>query len=429
MHLFPPARRHPATRPVGRPARRTPVVVSALIAGAVFASVGTGQTAAARDPLKDEQRDVKQQLAHAKDDLHESSARAVRTAKALEAAQTQLASARDALEAAQARREAARLRDQLMQRKLVAAQDRLRRARLELAAGQAAVEQQRSSVASMISAIYQQGDPELLAFSAILDTETPADLTRQMEARNAIVGSETRAYDKLRAAEVLLDLRADEVREAKEETAERRRQAARRLEARQAAERRAVAAKAAVQASVVESQRARAAARRARAADLRKIKQLEAEQRRIEQLLAARAHGSAPTGPSDGFLSYPVNGSVTSSFGYRIHPIYGYWGLHDGTDFGAGCGSPLYASADGRVLSAYWSDGYGNRLILDHGVVRGVGLASIYNHATSYTVGVGSRVKRGQVIGYVGSTGWSTGCHLHFTVMVNGKAVDPMNWL
>jgi murein DD-endopeptidase MepM/ murein hydrolase activator NlpD len=162
---------------------------------------------------------------------------------------------------------------------------------------------------------------------------------------------------------------------------------------------------------------------------MRKLKQLKADQARIERMLAARAHGSAPTGPSDGFLSFPVRGPVTSAFGYRVHPIYGYWGLHDGTDFGAGCGTPLYASADGRVLSRYWSDGYGNRLILDHGVVRGVGLASIYNHATSYTVGVGARVRRGQVIGYVGSTGWSTGCHLHFTVMVNGKAVDPMNWL
>ncbi|QCC78629.1 M23 family metallopeptidase [Nocardioides daphniae] len=70
-----------------------------------------------------------------------------------------------------------------------------------------------------------------------------------------------------------------------------------------------------------------------------------------------------------------------------------------------------------------------NRLVLDHGILSGVGVASIYNHATKYVVRTGERVKRGQVIGYVGSTGWSTGCHLHFTVMVNGRTVDPRKWL
>jgi murein DD-endopeptidase MepM/ murein hydrolase activator NlpD len=120
---------------------------------------------------------------------------------------------------------------------------------------------------------------------------------------------------------------------------------------------------------------------------------------------------------------------VTSPYGYRTHPIYGYWGLHDGTDFGGGCGKPLVAAANGRVLQSYWSDVYGNRLVVDHGPLGGTSLASIYNHATRYTVGVGARVQRGQVIGYMGSTGWSTGCHLHYTVMANGRTVDPMKYL
>ena len=68
-------------------------------------------------------------------------------------------------------------------------------------------------------------------------------------------------------------------------------------------------------------------------------------------------------------------------------------------------------------------------MIIDNGAQSGVGLATIYNHATSYIVGVGDRVERGQVIGYQGSTGWSTGCHLHFTVTVNGNTVDPLGWL
>ena len=88
----------------------------------------------------------------------------------------------------------------------------------------------------------------------------------------------------------------------------------------------------------------------------------------------------------------------------------------------------MYAAAGGKVISQYYQSAWGNRLIIDHGYQRGVGLATIYNHATHYVVGVGSHVNRGQLVGYVGSTGWSTGCHLHFTVMANGVAVDPMRW-
>ena len=120
---------------------------------------------------------------------------------------------------------------------------------------------------------------------------------------------------------------------------------------------------------------------------------------------------------------------MTSPFGYRRHPIYGYWGMHDGVDFGPGCGAPIRAAGPGRVVASYWSDVYGRRLIVSHGAVGGVGLATIYNHATSYNVGVGASVARGQTIGYVGSTGWSTGCHLHFTVLRNGQPVDPMQYM
>ena len=130
-----------------------------------------------------------------------------------------------------------------------------------------------------------------------------------------------------------------------------------------------------------------------------------------------------------GFLLPPVTGPVTSPFGYRIHPIYHYWGLHDGTDFGVSCGEGMRAAADGTVLSRYWSDVYGNRLYIDVGKVNGHNLTVVYNHATSYRVNVGDHVTRGEIVGYVGSTGWSTGCHLHFTVLQDGTAVDPMNYL
>ncbi|HQR27642.1 MAG TPA: M23 family metallopeptidase, partial [Nocardioides sp.] len=361
-------------------------------------------------------------------------ARARRTAARLEAAQAELTPARAQLAAARARLQAARIEDREMQRRLDEAVARLQQARADVAQGRAALGEQRDEVASMISSIYQEGDPELLALGAIMSSQTPADLTHQMEARSVMVGEQTRAYDELRAAEVLLVVREGQVADAKAEAAARRREAAEHLTVMQAAEQDAADAEAAVRTSVSRNRRATQAAERARAADLRQLRALQAEEERIQEMLRQRAqaarngHSGSPQ-PSGGYLSYPVNGPVTSPFGYRVHPIYGYYSLHDGTDFGAGCGQPLFSAADGTVLSSYWSTAYGNRMIIDNGYARGVGLATIYNHAIRYTVGVGDHVRRGEVIGYVGTTGWSTGCHLHFTVMVNGTPVDPMGWL
>jgi murein DD-endopeptidase MepM/ murein hydrolase activator NlpD len=423
VRLFPRTLRRP---------QAAALVVSTLVVGS--AVVGLASPFARADDLRDKQKDVRHQIASAHDDLDESSARARSTAARLEAAKVELATARGALAAAQARVQAARVRDREMQEALDAAVARLERARADVSSGRLALDQQRGDVASMISSIYEQGDPELLAFTALLKSQTPADLTRQMEARNVMVGSETRAYDELHAAEVLLEVREGQVEEAKAETAARRRDAAAHLAETRAAEQEAAAAEAAVEASVTKSRKARAAAEQARAADLRQLRALKQEQDQIAEMLRRRAERarrghSGPPQASGGYLSYPVNGPVTSPFGYRVHPIYGYYSLHDGTDFGAGCGQALYSAADGTVVSSYWNTAYGNRMIIDNGYARGVGLATIYNHAIRYTVGVGDHVSRGQVIGYVGTTGWSTGCHLHFTVMVNGKPVDPMNWL
>ena len=110
----------------------------------------------------------------------------------------------------------------------------------------------------------------------------------------------------------------------------------------------------------------------------------------------------------------------------RLHPVLGYWKLHDGTDFAASCGTEIRAAADGKVVERYFNSGYGNRLMIDHGRVGGSYVTTGYNHATHYVVGVGEHVSRGQVIGYVGSTGYSTGCHLHLMVWENGSRVNPM---
>jgi murein DD-endopeptidase MepM/ murein hydrolase activator NlpD len=172
----------------------------------------------------------------------------------------------------------------------------------------------------------------------------------------------------------------------------------------------------------------------------------EAEQARLQAVLeaqaraaaaaeaaraaAARAAGRAytPVTGGTGFLSRAANGPITSPFGLRYHPILHVWKLHSGTDFAVACGTPVYAAADGTVISAGYGGGNGNRIVVDHGIVSGVDLASTYNHLTSFVVRSG-KVKRGQLIAYSGTTGYSTGCHLHFETLENGQFVNPMKWL
>ncbi len=127
---------------------------------------------------------------------------------------------------------------------------------------------------------------------------------------------------------------------------------------------------------------------------------------------------------SSGFVR-PVEGPITSPFGLRLHPITHVWKLHSGTDIGAACGTPVKAAKDGTVEFAGGVPSYGNRVVLQHDQ----GLETTYNHLTAYAATAGLAVKQGQIIGYVGTTGSSTGCHLHFEVKVNGAFVDPNPYL
>ena len=124
---------------------------------------------------------------------------------------------------------------------------------------------------------------------------------------------------------------------------------------------------------------------------------------------------------SAGGLTLPVPGSVSSSYGLRMHPILGYARMHRGLDFRGGNGTPIVAVADGRVTRAGWAGGYGNQVRLNHAG----GLATSYSHMSRIAVSPGARVRQGQVIGYIGSTGLSTGPHLHFETYRNGVTVNP----
>lgn len=158
------------------------------------------------------------------------------------------------------------------------------------------------------------------------------------------------------------------------------------------------------------------------------IKEFLQEAAELEQVSAElqskiQSTGSPPsTPPPSSGLIWPVNGPVTSPYGYRC--LLGSCGLHPGIDIGVPQGTPIHAAAAGTVIYASWLGGYGNLSVIDHGG----GLSTAYAHQTGFAV-TGGHVSQGQVIGYVGSTGFSTGPHLHFEVRVNGNAVDPMGYL
>ena len=159
--------------------------------------------------------------------------------------------------------------------------------------------------------------------------------------------------------------------------------------------------------------------------DIAVLKRQEAQLLAESRQLTGVINGSSGSGVGTGDMMRPVSGPVTSPFGWRIHPILHYLKFHTGVDFGVGYGSPIRAADSGTVIYATWMGGYGNVIIVDHGR----GISTLYAHQSSLAVSNGTRVSRGQTVGYVGSTGFSTGPHLHFEVRVNGNPVDPMGYI
>jgi len=174
-----------------------------------------------------------------------------------------------------------------------------------------------------------------------------------------------------------------------------------------------------------------AAARAARAGDLQLTKVRMLQSGRLgEQIRAAsaalRKAGDSVEGTGD--FSRPGKGQLTSRYGPRFHPILRYTKLHTGADFGRADGS-VYAADDGVVLFTVANTAYGNMTVIDHGLIDGESITTMYAHQARFLVKEGDRVKKGQPIGVIGSTGYSTGPHLHFEVREAGTVENPMPWL
>ncbi|HVL89956.1 MAG TPA: M23 family metallopeptidase, partial [Actinomycetota bacterium] len=143
------------------------------------------------------------------------------------------------------------------------------------------------------------------------------------------------------------------------------------------------------------------------------------------RIIGEAQRGQSPAAVLERFVFAPVEGPVTSPFGPRIHPIYGYRSLHTGTDIAATEGTALLAPRDGTVLAAGPAGPFGLSVVIDHGGR----IATVLSHLSLVSVAPGDVVRSGDVVGFAGCTGWCTGPHLHFEVWFDGRALDPADWM
>lgn len=468
--------------PVRRPL--TTRIARGIVAAAVTVTIAcSGWLPATADQLDDRKDELNKEMAAQAVAVDEAHAHRSAAVDAATEARQQLADAKAALARAESEQKRAEELDATRAEELRVAEAELKQAKADVAAARAALDSvnkrldeeilvttqqnngllnlalifsdvstsnlnQRAQLAETLFDSSQQELDELeMRRLTLEDAESAADAAEKKatDAREKAAAQLQDSKDKTEAAE---DLKAEVTRLSKEKdaaeakanadvVAEEKRQ--RELEAENAsvekrileriAREKAAAEKAAKEKAAREkaarekAARDKAAAERAAAAS-RSSK--STSQKSTSSKSTSKSTSSKSSATSSTAFMYPVPARITSKYGMRLHPVLGYWKLHDGTDFGASCGTPIKAAYGGVVSERYYNGGYGNRLMIDHGSVNGSYVTTGYNHATRYVVSVGQRVSKGQVIGYVGSTGYSTGCHLHLMVWENGNLVNPM---
>ena len=281
----------------------------------------------------------------------------------------------------------------------------------ELAGTKARLDKHEAQMQQYLLALYRAGEPTYLEVvfraTSFQDFVTRAEFTRRLAQRDeelltALV-SEKQAYESKRAE--LLGLRARQ-----EDLRAQIKQEQDKIEAQAAAARR----------ELKEVTQDRAAAEQM-------LVQMQQESRQIEQMLARLQRGDQRySGSWSGSLKCPIWRSyrISSRYGWRIHPVLHTRRFHDGVDLACPTGTPIHAADKGLVVFVGWQDAYGRTILVDHGS----GISTMYAHCSRFAVKKGQTVGRGQVIGYVGSTGWSTGPHLHFGLRKYGKPTNPMKF-
>lgn len=397
--------------------RRRGALLAGLLAAALLLPLAA--PASAEDP-RARRRRIEAELARSHDDLDESSAAVRQAAASLAAVAAGLPAARQRLAEAEGMLSAARAGAAASAASLTRAQDGLAAASRDHAAASARLAVARRRTGRLARSLYMTGPVGLAA--TLLSAGSVADLAARATYVHALLSDGT---GRVRAAN---DARVDLANRASVLTARQAAVAARDRDTRAALARveslaaQARDAAAAVAAQVATRRSALGVAARERAADLARYQALAAESKRLAELIRRASRGTGHIGR--GGLLWPTPGPVTSGFGYRIHPIYGYRRFHPGIDIGAPTGQGIVAVLPGVVVSAGPMGTYGNIVVIDHGN----GFATAYAHQSRILVRAGQRVVAGQRIGLVGSTGAATGPHLHFETRVNGEAVDPLQY-
>ncbi|HWI43292.1 MAG TPA: peptidoglycan DD-metalloendopeptidase family protein [Nocardioides sp.] len=404
----------------------TLVALTALIGGLAIPLA----SASDRDKWKHKQHHVQGQIKDVRSDIDEQSRQVAQISRRLAGAQARLRSARHHLVVVRKDLHHARRTAATLATRLQAAEQRLVVAQAELKSAQDAVALQRDMSRDTVIRMATGGDVRLSALSAYVDSGSIEEVMLEQTAKSNVVGRQNQALVELVGIEKQLAVHEAAVQSARNEVAGAKKAADANVRLVAGLVDKARSTRSTVRALVARTASDRRAVLRARAKDRAALKRLERREASIRATiirLSRRANGSYNGGTS-GFLLKPGPGPVTSPFGYRRHPIYGYWGLHNGIDFGTGCGAPLVAAESGNVINTYYDEVYGNRLYLAIGRVNGASIVLVYNHMSRTKVH-GGHVRRGEVVGYSGTTGWSTGCHLHFTVLRNGNPVDPAPYL
>jgi murein DD-endopeptidase MepM/ murein hydrolase activator NlpD len=419
--------------------RFRPALTLAVIAAVLIGLLGPAQ---ASDERRRKNR-VDSAMKNLRHEINETSQELRSAANALRRAESKLPAARARVARVHGRLVAAQARDRMLGEQLEVAKAEVARAQKQIDETLARIAESRVLIGRIARSSYQSGGMGELA--VVLQSRSPDDFaTRLVLVQNAMRSEGHVLGDLAEARADLAAQRATLVAKRQQVAAMKREQEAL-VERIQGLEAEAIEAREAVEALIAERERAVAAVEREKAAEEARYARMQAESQRLGRILAerarqarlaaARARSVGRVTSGGGVLSWPVSAGITSSYGMRVHPITGVYKLHDGTDFGVGCGTPVRAAASGTVIQAANVAGYGNQLVVDHGAMRGAGVATSYNHLMSFSRGVGSHVSRGEVIGYSGGgagmygAGYSTGCHLHFMVYVNGGTTNPMGWL
>lgn len=387
------------------------------------------QAAHANDPLSHRQHQVQKQLRSAQAVFDDASATLASARGALTRAQRQLDAANATLARTRSALAIAVKKDDLMRARLATAQSQLKTAQAAVTAAQAQVAQQRDAIGLFAAQTFQQGDPQLMQIITVLQSGSAGEISGRLGVIDSVAQKQSSLLAQYRQEVATLAATESSVAAATDAVAEQQQATAAAVEARQALETAAAAQQKTVAHLVARRAAARARAARIMRKDRAKLIALKRQDAAIKaEILARKRHDRNRSWRGGGMLLRPVDGPITSPFGWRLHPIWHTWGLHDGDDFAANCGSPQFAADSGTVISEYYSDVWGHRLFIDLGNINGHNYTVIHNHLRGYAVRVGQHVRRGQVVAYTGTTGWSTGCHLHFTVLRDGVAVNPAQY-